>query len=127
MTEIIIMVVARNLRQRRKKAGLTQKMVACLLGLESATICRMEKGHNAVSLKRLNSLRICTAARSSIFYSPRKSSCRTHASLSPKPLSTRLSPLLCHRQLLPPPRRPDPPGMKQSGFLPAVPRETRIP
>ncbi|WP_304038123.1 helix-turn-helix domain-containing protein [Desulfovibrio piger] len=48
MTEIIIMVVARNLRQRRKKAGLTQKMVACLLGLESATICRMEKGHNAV-------------------------------------------------------------------------------
>lgn len=44
MTEIIIMVVARNLRQRRKKAGLTQKMVACLLGLESATICRMEKG-----------------------------------------------------------------------------------
>lgn len=31
MTEIIIMVVARNLRQRRKKAGLTQKMVACLL------------------------------------------------------------------------------------------------
>lgn len=53
MTEIIIMVVARNLRQRRKKAGLTQKMVACLLGLESATICRMEKGHNAVSLKRL--------------------------------------------------------------------------
>lgn len=25
MTEIIIMVVARNLRQRRKKAGLTQK------------------------------------------------------------------------------------------------------
>lgn len=28
-------------------------MVACLLGLESATICRMEKGHNAVSLKRL--------------------------------------------------------------------------
>ena len=53
MTEIIIMVVVRNLRQRRKKAGLTQKMVACLLGLESATICRMEKGHNAVSLKRL--------------------------------------------------------------------------
>lgn len=53
MTEIIIMVVARNQRQRRKKAGLTQKMVACLLGLESATICRMEKGHNAVSLKRL--------------------------------------------------------------------------
>ena len=52
MTEIIIMVVARNLRQRRKKAGLT-KRVAHLLGLESATVCRMEKGHNAVSLKRL--------------------------------------------------------------------------
>lgn len=60
MTEIIIMVVARNLRQRRKKAGLTQKMVACLLGLESATICRMEKGHNAVSLKRLT---VCGSVR----------------------------------------------------------------
>ena len=117
MTEIIIMVVARNLRQRRKKAGLTQKMVACLLGLESATICRMEKGHNAVSLKRLQQFADLYGCTVIDFLQPRKSSCRTHAPLSPKPLSTRLSPLLCHWQLLPPPRRPDPPGMKQSGFF----------
>lgn len=96
MTEIIIMVVARNLRQRRKKAGLTQKMVACLLGLESATICRMEKGHNAVSLKRLQQFADLYGCTVIDF-------------------------------LQPPPRRPDPPGMKQSGFLPAVPRKTRIP
>lgn len=53
MSEDIVMIAARNLRLRRKQAGLTQKEVAHLLGLETETVCRMEKGRNPVSLKRL--------------------------------------------------------------------------
>lgn len=53
MPEDIIMIAARNLQQRRQKAGLTQRKVARLLGLKTETICRMEKGHNPASLRRL--------------------------------------------------------------------------
>ncbi len=53
MSENIVMITAYNLQQRRRKADLTQKEVARLLGLKAETICRMEKGHNPVSLRRL--------------------------------------------------------------------------
>ena len=53
MPEDIIMIAARNLQQRRQKAGLTQRKVVRLLGLKTETICRMEKGHNPASLRRL--------------------------------------------------------------------------
>lgn len=53
MSENIVMITAYNLQQRRQKADLTQKEVARLLGLKAETICRMEKGHNPVSLRRL--------------------------------------------------------------------------
>lgn len=53
MPEDIVMIAAHNLQRRRKEADLTQKEVARLLGLETETICRMEKGRNPVSLKRL--------------------------------------------------------------------------
>jgi len=53
MPEEIILIAAHNLRKRRKKTGLTQKKVGLLLGLETETVCRMENGHNPVSLKRL--------------------------------------------------------------------------
>lgn len=53
MPKDIVMITASNLQQRRQKADLTQKEVAHLLGLKAETICRMEKGHNPVSLRRL--------------------------------------------------------------------------
>lgn len=53
MSEDIVMIAAHNLQLRRKQAGFTQKETAHLLGLEAETVCRMEKGHNPVSLKRL--------------------------------------------------------------------------
>lgn len=53
MTEEIILIAAHNLRKRRKETGLTQKEVGRLLALETKTVCRMENGHNPVSLKRL--------------------------------------------------------------------------
>lgn len=53
MSEDIVMIAAHNLQLRRKQAGFTQKEAAHLLGLEAETVCRMEKGHNPVSLKRL--------------------------------------------------------------------------
>lgn len=53
MSEDIVMIAAHNLQLRRKQAGFTQKEAAHLLGLKAETVCRMEKGHNPVSLKRL--------------------------------------------------------------------------
>ena len=41
MTEIIIMVVARNLRQRRKKAGLTSRLFCACLSPPSAVPVKM--------------------------------------------------------------------------------------
>ena len=48
-----IILAARNLRKRRKETGLTQKEVGRLPELETETVCRMENGHNPVSLRRL--------------------------------------------------------------------------
>ncbi|MEQ2654870.1 hypothetical protein AAAU16_10305 [Desulfovibrio piger] len=60
MPEDIILIAAHELRKRHKKTGLTQKEVGRLPELETETVCRMENGHNPVSLKRLSNLPTCT-------------------------------------------------------------------
>lgn len=55
----VTLILARNIREKRKKLGLTQDQLAGLLGITQQSLCRMEKAEIAPRIERLPEISEC--------------------------------------------------------------------